>query len=362
MALRKTLLVLLLGALLAPWSLSYANRYDVLELPAVPSEKAIHAPLFFVGKFGDRFFAAGQMGHILFSDDGGETWTQAEVPVRSTVLDVFFINEQLGWAVGHEGVILHSSDGGKTWEKQFDGNRYGDEGLIYYTGLVEENPDNELYPYMVEEMEFAISQGADKPLFRVVFHDENYGHAVGAYGMALVTRDGGKNWVHNLETYENDNFNHVFDFAVLPESGRFFLIGEAGLLMVGDANLEVATRLETVPWEGSFFTGATAADGSIVMGGLRGRMFRTRDQGATWETVEKPPTSAIVASTRLADGRLVFGGAAGEVLVSTDDGASFSMSAASGKVERIFDLTEGDGGTLLLAGLQGIKSVTLAPK
>ena len=37
-------------------------------------------------------------------------------------------------------------------------------------------------------------------------------------------------------------------------------------------------------------------------------------------------------------------------------------SEVSGKVEKIFDLTEGEGGNLLLAGLQGIKSVTLAPK
>jgi photosystem II stability/assembly factor-like uncharacterized protein len=362
MALRKTLLVLLLGVLLAPWSLSAANRYDVLELPAIPSEKAIHAPLFFVGKFGDRYFAAGQMGHILFSDDGGTTWTQAEVPVRSTLLDVFFINDQLGWAVGHEGVILHSTDGGKTWVKQYDGIRYGQEGLAYYTRLAEEDPENEIYPFMIGEMEFAISQGADKPLFRVFFHDENYGHAVGAYGMALVTRDGGKHWVHNLETYDNDNFNHVFDFAPLPDPGRFFLIGEAGLLMIGNTNVEIAQRVASVPWEGSFFTGAAAADGAIIVGGLRGRMFRTSDEGESWVAVEKPPTSALVASTRLADGRLVFAGVAGEILVSADDGLSFSKSPVSISGESIFDLTEGEGGTLLLAGPKGIKSVTLAPK
>ena len=117
MALRKALLVLLLGALLTPWSAAFANKYDVLELPATPSEKAIHSSMFFVGKFGNRYFAAGQMGHILYSDDNGTSWTQAQVPVRSTILDVYFVNDQLGWAVGHEGLILHSSDGGKSWQE-----------------------------------------------------------------------------------------------------------------------------------------------------------------------------------------------------------------------------------------------------
>ena len=38
--------------------------------------------------------------------------------------------------------------------------------------------------------------------------------------------------IHRLETVENDNFNHVFDFAPLPGSGKFFLAGEAGLFLV----------------------------------------------------------------------------------------------------------------------------------
>lgn len=361
MALRKALLVLLLGALLTPWSLAYANKYDVLELPAVPSEKAIESTLFFVGKFGDRFFAAGQMGHILYSDDSGTTWEQAQVPVRSTILSVFFVNDQQGWAVGHEGVILHSSDGGKNWELQFDGMRYGNEGLVFYTELAEQNPDNEDYPYLVEEMQFAISQGADKPLFNVAFLDENTGYALGAYGMALVTRDGGKNWRHNLEVYDNDSFNHMFDFSPLPEPNKFFIIGEAGLFLVGDTEARTTTRVHSVPWEGSFFTSAPTADGAIVVGGLRGRMFRTDDAGQSWVVVEKPPTSALVASTRLADGRVVFGGVAGEILVSTDDGFSFTMSPASGSAGPIFDLTEGDGNTLLLAGPKGMHTVPLAP-
>jgi photosystem II stability/assembly factor-like uncharacterized protein len=360
MALRKALLVLLLGALLTPWSAAFANKYDVLELPATPSEKAIHSSMFFVGKFGNRYFAAGQMGHILYSDDNGTTWTQAQVPVRSTILDVYFVNDQLGWAVGHEGLILHSSDGGKSWVKQYDGLRYGQEGLAYYTALSEQNPDNELYPALVGEMEFAIDQGADKPLFKVYFHDENYGHAIGAYGMALVTRDGGTTWTPNLENYENDNFNHMFDFAPLPDQGRFFITGEAGLFLIGDINIKAAKRVHSVPWEGSFFASVAAGDGAIVLGGLRGRMFRTADEGQSWIVVEKPPTSALVASTRTKDGRLVFGGVAGEILVSTDEGFTFTLAAAS--PQPIFDMAEGDGNTLLIAGPKGILSVTLAPQ
>lgn len=76
--------------------------------------------------------------------------------------------------------------------------------------------------------------------------------------------------------------------------------------------------------------------------------------------VEKPPTSAIVAETRLANGTLVAGGVAGEILVSDDNGLSFSLDPASGTVGNIFAISEGEGNTLLIAGPRGIKTATLA--
>ncbi len=335
-----------------------AEGYDVLEQPAIKSPLAAKSKIFSINKFGDRYFATGHHGHILYSDDGGESWTQAEVPVRSSLLDVHFPTPELGWAVGHEGVILHSSDAGKTWVKQYDGLRYGTEGLAYYKALLAQEPDNEYYEILVGEMEFAIEQGADKPFFRVYFVSATQGYAMGAYGMSVVTFDGGENWEHNLHRFENDGFYHVFDFALLPEPGRFFLSGEAGLFMVGDVNERTGKRVHSVPWEGSFFTSSAASDGAIVMGGLRGRMFRTEDVGDSWTVVEKPPTSSIVGSTRLEDGRLVFVGIAGEVLISEDEGHSFALVPVSSG-DRIYAVSEGPTGTLLVGGLRGINKLTL---
>jgi len=366
MKLRIAVLAVALAYSVGGWAAKEgAAGYDVLDLPAVPSALASQTLIYSINKFGNRFFAAGQHGHILYSDDGGDTWQQAEVPVRSSILDIDFPSPELGWAVGHEGVILHSSDGGKTWVKQYDGLRYGAEGLAYYQKLAAENPDNAMYPLLVEEMEFAVSQGADKPLFRVSFPTTTHGYALGAYGMVLETTDGGKHWVPVLEKVQNDAFYHIFDVAPLPEPGKFLASGEAGLLLAGDINQDTATRIETVPWEGSYFTIIDAADGSIIIGGLRGNMFRTTDVGATWTPVKKPMTSAIVDSTRLADGRLVAVGIGGEVLLSTDNGATFAALAVDtgGQLYttsgRIYGVSEGLPGTLLVGGPNGIHKVTL---
>lgn len=348
---------LVLAALLvvAPWAVGNTS-YDVLELPAVKSDRATETLIYSIRKFGDRYFATGHFGHILYSDDG-KTWTQADVPVRSSITDIDFPTPELGWAVGHEGVILHSSDGGKSWVKQYDGLRYGTEGLAYYTELTQTNPENDYFPWLVEEMEFAISQGADKPLFRVGFHSPTHGHALGAYGMILRTEDGGENWEHVLHNMENDSFMHIFDFSQLPEEGKYFISGEAGLFMVGDINAQTGTRIHSIPWEGSFFTSTDTAKGNIVMGGLRGRMFHTTDVGATWTVVEKPVTSAIVDSTRLADGRIVAVGIGGSILISNDDGLSFDLVQRHDS--HIYAVQEGPGDTLLLGGPHGIQTIEL---
>src|SRR5690606_16670813 len=71
---------------------------------------------------GDRLVAVGQRGHIIYSDDGGKTWEQGEVPVNVLLTAVHFPDATNGWAVGHGGVILHSGDAGKTWTRQVDGD------------------------------------------------------------------------------------------------------------------------------------------------------------------------------------------------------------------------------------------------
>jgi photosystem II stability/assembly factor-like uncharacterized protein len=363
MTLRKILLSALLVAAVVPWSAtSQAQTYDVLQLPAAKTDQASENLIYAIRQFGDRYFATGVYGHILYSDDGGQSWTQAEVPVRSSITEIHFPTPELGWAVGHEGVILHSSDRGKTWVKQYDGLRYGQEGLAYYSDLAEQDPNEPWYPYLVEEMEFAIEQGADKPFFKVYFLDDKRGYAVGAYGMVMATLDGGENWVHRLETIENDSFNHIFDFAPLPGTRRFFLAGEAGTFLVADVSGPYeerhARKVHSVPWEGSFFTSVDTADGAIVVGGLRGQMFRTSDAGDTWTVAEKPPTSSIVDSVRMKDDRLIFVGMAGEILESTDNGHTFSkLPVTSG--DRIYTVAEGPGNSLLVGGPGGIKNVSL---
>ena len=87
--------------------------------PAVASERAARSLLLGVAEAGPRLVAVGHRGHVVLSDDGGESWRQARsVPTRASLTAVRFVDAREGWAVGHDAIILHSSDGGETWELQ----------------------------------------------------------------------------------------------------------------------------------------------------------------------------------------------------------------------------------------------------
>ncbi len=71
---------------------------------------------------GDHLYVVGAnvssgVAAILFSADGGQTWTSqplpAEAPISSNeIRSVWFVDANRGWAVGKEGLILHTATGG----------------------------------------------------------------------------------------------------------------------------------------------------------------------------------------------------------------------------------------------------------
>ena len=92
-----------------------AGWRDVLDTPAIKSPLASRTLLNGLALAGDRVVAVGQRGHIVYSEDSGKNWRQADVPVSSDLVAVTFPNVTTGWAVGHDGVVLRSTDGGRSF-------------------------------------------------------------------------------------------------------------------------------------------------------------------------------------------------------------------------------------------------------
>ncbi len=71
-----------------------AEFADVLDTPAVRSELAVQSMMTGLTRAGERLIAVGQRGHILYSDDRGQHWQQAQVPVSSDLVAVHFPTSQ----------------------------------------------------------------------------------------------------------------------------------------------------------------------------------------------------------------------------------------------------------------------------
>ncbi|EJM39113.1 putative photosystem II stability/assembly factor-like protein [Pseudomonas sp. GM33] len=327
---------------------------DVLETPALRSELAAGSMVTGLARAGERLVAVGQRGHILYSDDAGQHWQQAQVPVSCDLLAVHFPTPQLGWAVGHDGVVLHSSDGGETWRRQLDGRQVGPIMLAYYQRQLDGHPDDADLQTRVADAQRMVEEGADKPFLDVWFENERVGYIVGAFNLIFRTDDGGLRWTPLLERTDNPGALNLY--AVRPVGDELFIVGEQGLVMKLDRASGLFEALST-PYNGSFF-GVTGKPGVALVFGLRGNVFRSTDDGASWNRIDLGLPLSITASSVTADGRILLVSQAGHVLVSSDDGASFQLQPNT-TLAPVAAAQVASGGALVLAGTRGLRQLPL---
>jgi photosystem II stability/assembly factor-like uncharacterized protein len=315
---------------------------DPLDRPAlalrVPGTGALLA-LEATGREKPRLVAAGERGIVVFSDNGGISWRQASVPVSVTITALAFPTPELGWAVGHGGVVLHSPDGGETWFKQLDGN----EAARIANDAAQASGDT----LMQRRTAQLVADGADKPFMAVHFDDERHGFVVGAYGLIFGTDDGGRTWMPWLDRVDNPKGLHLNAIAV--EGDTRYLAGEQGLLLRSDAS----GRFQQLrsPYSGSFFT-ATAAEGTLIVAGLKGNAFRSNDRGASFTRLSGAPPISFVASRRLATNRLLLVNQGGQLLVADDGNALHPLPSLHG-THALTALPLADG-TWIVAGPRGV--------
>lgn len=327
---------------------------DVLDSPALRSELAARSMVNGLTRAGERLVAVGQRGHILYSDDAGQHWLQAQVPVSSDLVAVHFPTPQRGWAVGHDGVVLHSSDGGEIWRRQLDGRQVGPIMLTYYQRQLDNHPDDAGLQTRVADAQRMVEEGADKPFLDVWFENERVGYIVGAFNLIFRTDDGGLRWTPLLEHTDNPGALNLY--AVRPVGDELFIVGEQGLVMKLDRASGRFNALST-PYNGSFF-GATGKPGVALVFGLRGNVFRSTDDGASWNKIDIGLPLSITASSITADGRIVLVSQAGHVLVSSDDGVSFQLQPNTTPAP-VAAVQVTNAGSVVLAGTRGLRQQPL---
>jgi len=340
---------------------------DLLQLPALQSELAASSLLLDVSRAGSRLVVVGERGHIVFSDDGGERWLQAEVPVSVTLTAVSFPLPELGWAVGHDSVVLHTSDAGRTWRLQMDGHDFSAQMVAAVKRIVEkrraalENAPDELRDELalnLEDAEFFLSdvvasatEGAAHPFMDVWFINELEGLLFGAFGMIFRTEDGGETWTAIADHIESAQGFHYYA-AGETANGALLAVGETGTLIRSADRGRTWRKLES-PYPGSLFGLVTDPRSSCAVGvGLRGNVVRICEEGFVLEALSSLSEEALTGGVVLLDGTMVVVGMAPMIHVSRDNGRTFQKVPT--RFPGCMAVADIGDGTLLLVGVGGV--------
>lgn len=302
---------ILIGCLASTYS--FAQEADNQADPAVSARLAPEALLLDAETLNGRIVAVGERGHVILSDDGGQTWRQGVVPVRSTLTAVDFVDEKNGWAVGHDGAIVHSNDGGETWTLQ--------------------NHAPEL----------------EQPLLDVMFFDADDGIAIGAYGYYLFTSDGGGTWE---EIMIDEEWDYHLNAIVEAGDANLYIAAEAGSIYRSSDRGRTWTPM-VFPYEGSMFGILDLGSGRLMTFGLRGNVFESDDHGNNWRQVHTGTERALLGGRQLDDGTVVLVGASGTILTWPPGAHAFDVRRHDEGADLVAVVPDGNGG-LLLFGQSGV--------
>lgn len=214
---------------------------------------------------------AGELGHILLSTDQGQSWQPAQRSVnrQALITRLSFASADEGLALGHEGWILRTRDGGRTWT----------------------------------EVNFDASNG--EPLMDAARLPSGDWLVVGAFGRVLRSTDGGDSWAE--EVIDGLTDWHLNTIVSSADAGKWLIVGEAGTLL---RSLDGAQSWEVVePFYNGSLYGALHLGGSTwVSYGMRGHVFHSEDDGATWQEARLPAPISVYSHALTADGTLLLVG------------------------------------------------------
>ena len=318
----------------AAWSQTDAQ--DSADQPAQLEPLASSSLLLDLALAGKRIVAVGERGHVLLSDDQGNTWRQAQsVPTRVMLTAVYFVDAEHGWAVGHDETILNTVDGGETWTRSH------------------------------------FAPEAQQPLLDLWFANRVSGIAVGAYGSYFTTNDGGRTWsgarFAPARAPASSGANATPEEEELPPDyhlnrivgvgNRLYIAAEGGQLYRSD-DRGANWRALPSPYEGSFFGLVPIRGEGLLAFGLRGHLFRSADAGETWHEIQTGTTAMLTDGVAVNDIRVVIGGLTGVLLVSGDAGETFRLTQQDDR-KGVAALLPGPAGTVIVAGEGGVRTIRL---
>ncbi len=227
-------------------------------------------------------WAAGENGVILKTLNGGASWQSINTFSTFNIKDIYFINENTGWAVGADGkgnsVIIKTNNNGATWTRWYGSATNGlhanhmTDALAGWNvgeaGKIEKTADG-------GANWLAQSSGVTSVLRSVHFSSAETGWVVGDNGVILKTSNAGYNWVS-----QNSGASHSL-------TGVFFVSDQVGWISTSSGQI-LATENGGAAWNSKTLGETNLQDICFVdefLGytvGNGGAIHKTYDGGDNW--------------------------------------------------------------------------------
>ncbi|MCW8803967.1 MAG: YCF48-related protein, partial [Ignavibacteriaceae bacterium] len=252
-------------------------------------------------------WAAGETGTIIRTTDGGDSWEVQNSTVQTFIMDIFFVDEYLGWALTlkdvfpFNSVILKTTNGGEEWSAEDFPDSSKLIRTIFFFDTLNGFVGGSYIGYTSDggnswvESDIDSNMVSSFPVYKFNFLNRQFGYACGGRldvaGVVWRTTNYGLNW-----TAQGISADEIFDIFVFDSLHAITLSGDPeGFYNI--ANLKtidagVTWNYEELPFFGLSFNidFRTYNEGWSASGY---KFLFTSDRGETWGEVETPDSSII---------------------------------------------------------------------
>ena len=290
---------------------SFTNGQGRWEKIAQPTDKLLRH-VFFVDSLTG--WCAGADGTIMHTNDGAITWVDQNSTVTTFIVDLFFLTENLGWALTIRNVlpfgttILRTADGGNKWiATDYPEDNVFMNAIIYFDSLngwlggstIAGTTDGGL-TWQDANIDSSLISGL--PVLNFNFYSRQFGYACGGVldlaGVIWRTTDFGKNWsatgVSPDEVFDLFVFDSLNSITLSGDPEGFFGTGDIKSSDAGVSWTYVELPLTALSFAIDF---RTLAEGWSASGF---KFLFTLDSGETWEEME-PPDGAVIFDLMFVD-------------------------------------------------------------
>lgn len=282
------------------------------ERVAIPTQQNLQSVFFTDSLYG---WVVGDSGTILHTFNGGKNWAFQDSKTTNEIVDVFFLNRNLGWATAfnfssqpYGTLLLKTTNGGTDWTSQaYPENNLFMNCVLFLDSLngwmggsphaiVSTNNGGETWA----SAEVDTSTLAFFPVLNIKFYDENYGYACGGMfdiaGVTWRTSNGGEKWYAiDVEQAPADEVHqlHLFDSIKVMGAGGDPDFGYGvGMLRTEDGGFnwtydELSIQGNAYDLE---FRNENDAWATI---GPRKKLLYSQNAGISWGETPTPDSTAI---------------------------------------------------------------------